>query len=132
MRTAVEGTWPERARAACVELVTAAKEDDKASLGIRLLTDLRDAVFCGADRMPTAVILECLNGIEDAPWGGTGGKPLTSRGLSRMLGEYVTGANKPIKPRPIRTTAGVPRGYYADDLAIPAETATTPITARSA
>ncbi|MFE1976617.1 DUF3631 domain-containing protein [Streptomyces hygroscopicus] len=114
---AAGGAWPARARAACVELVTAAKEDDKASLGIRLLTDLRDVVFCGADRMPTAVILECLNGIEDAPWGDMGGKPLNSRALSRMLGEYVTSDNKPIKPRPIRTAAGVPRGYYADDLA---------------
>ncbi|WP_030258601.1 DUF3631 domain-containing protein [Streptomyces violens] len=113
---AAGGAWPERARAACVELVTAAKEDDKASLGIRLLTDLRDQVFCGSDRMPTAVILECLNAMEDAPWGDMNGKPLTSRGLSRMLGEYVTGDNKPIKPRPIRTAAGVPRGYYAEDL----------------
>ncbi|SEP64862.1 DUF3631 domain-containing protein [Streptomyces radiopugnans] len=114
---AAGGTWPQRARAACVELVNAAAEDDKASLGIRLLTDLRDHVFQGADRMPTAVILECLNAIEDAPWGDLGGKPLTSRGLSRMLGEYVTGDNKPIKPRPIRTASGVPRGYYAEDLA---------------
>ncbi|MGY1453816.1 DUF3631 domain-containing protein [Streptomyces sp. SS8] len=114
---AAGGTWPQRARAACVELVNAAAEDDKASLGIRLLADLRDHVFQGADRMPTAVILECLNAIEDAPWGDLGGKPLTSRGLSRMLGEYVTGDNKPIKPRPIRTASGVPRGYYAEDLA---------------
>ena len=114
---AAGGTWPERARAACVELVTAAKDGDKASLGIRLLTDLRDQVFCGADRMPTAVILDILNAIEDAPWGDLGGKPLTSRGLSRMLGEYVTADNQPIRPRPIRTASGVPRGYYAEDLA---------------
>ncbi|SPE49831.1 hypothetical protein SNS2_1527 [Streptomyces netropsis] len=113
---AAGGSWPVRARAACLELVTAASEDDKASLGIRLLTDLRDVVFCGADRMPTAVILECLNGMDDAPWGDYNGKPLTSRGLSRMLSLYVTEANKPIKPRPIRTAAGVPRGYYAEDL----------------
>ncbi|GGR26053.1 hypothetical protein FHS38_001035 [Streptomyces netropsis] len=113
---AAGGAWPVRARAACLELVTAASEDDKASLGIRLLTDLRDVVFCGADRMPTAVILECLNGMDDAPWGDYNGKPLTSRGLSRMLSLYVTEANKPIKPRPIRTAAGVPRGYYAEDL----------------
>ncbi|WP_406303798.1 DUF3631 domain-containing protein [Streptomyces sp. NBC_00885] len=114
---AAGGTWPERARAACLELVTAAKEDDKASLGIQLLTDLRDVVFCGSDRMPTAVILECLNAMEDAPWGDMDGRPLNSRSLSRMLGEYVTAANKPIKPRSIRTSKGVPKGYYADDLA---------------
>ncbi|MDT0307024.1 DUF3631 domain-containing protein [Streptomyces sp. DSM 44917] len=114
---AAGGDWPRRARAACVELVTAAKDDDKASLGIRLLTDLRDTVFCGADRMPTAVILDMLNAMEDAPWGDMGGKPLTSRGLSRMLSEYVTAANRPIRPRGIRTASGTPKGYYAEDLA---------------
>ncbi|MFD4117076.1 DUF3631 domain-containing protein [Streptomyces niveus] len=114
---AAGGAWPDRARAACVELVTASKEDDKASLGIQLLTDLRDTVFCGADRMPTVVILERLNAMDDAPWGDVDGKPLNSRALSRMLGEYVTAANKPVKPRSIRTSSGVPKGYYADDLA---------------
>ncbi|MEE4544188.1 DUF3631 domain-containing protein [Streptomyces sp. V4-01] len=114
---AAGGTWPVRARAACLELVNAAQEDDEASLGIRLLTDLREAVFCGAERMPTAVILEILNAMDDAPWGDYQGKPLTPRGLSRMLSLYVTGANKPIKPRGIRTSAGFPKGYYAEDLA---------------
>jgi hypothetical protein len=113
---AASGDWPERARAACVELVNASKEDDKASLGIRLLTDLRDLVFCGSDRMPTAVILEVLNGLDDAPWGDYNGKPLASRGLSRLLSEYATGDNKPIGPRSIRTAAGTPKGYYAEDL----------------
>lgn len=114
---AAGGDWPKRARVACVELVNAAKEEDKASLGIRLLTDLRDQVFCGSDRMPTAVILDMLNSLEDAPWGDYNGKPLTARGLSRMLSEYVTAANKPIRPRGIRTPSGTPKGYYAEDLA---------------
>ncbi|MFI6696683.1 DUF3631 domain-containing protein [Streptomyces sp. NPDC050433] len=114
---AAGGDWPKRARAACHELVNAANENDEASLGIRLLTDLRDTVFCGADRMPTAVILECLLGMDDGPWADLDGKPLTSRALSRMLGAYVTAENKPVKPRSIRTASGVPKGYYADDLA---------------
>lgn len=116
---AAGGNWPERARAACLELVAAAKEGDKASIGVQLLTDLRDKVFCGADRMPTAAILECLHAIEDAPWGDMdgNGKELTARVLSKMLGEYVTAANKPIRPRSIRTAGGVPKGYYAEDLA---------------
>ncbi|MFG2861564.1 DUF3631 domain-containing protein [Streptomyces sioyaensis] len=114
---AAGGAWPERARAACIELIKAAKKGDKASLGVQLLTDLRDQVFRGADRMPTAVILECLNAMEEAPWGDMGGVPLSSRTLAKMLGEYVTGDNEPIKPRSIRTAAGVPKGYYAADLA---------------
>lgn len=114
---AAGGAWPTRARQACAELVAAAGEDDKASLGIRLLTDLRDHVFGGADRVPTAVILEALNAMDDAPWGDFQGRPLTPRGLSKLLGEYVTAGNQPIRPRGIRTPSGTPKGYYADDLA---------------
>ncbi|MBL1067932.1 DUF3631 domain-containing protein [Streptomyces sp. 7-21] len=114
---AAGGTWPQRARTACVELVNAAQDGDKASLGIRLLTDLRDHVFQGADRMPTAVILECLLAMDDAPWGDLDDKPLTPRTLAKMLSQYVTPANKPIKPRGIRTASGTPKGYYAEDLA---------------
>lgn len=113
---AAGGDWPRRARAACLELVNAAHDSDEASLGIRLLTDLRDKVFCGADRMPTAVILEMLLALDDAPWADVDDKPLNSRMLSKLLGQYVTPANKPIKPRGIRTPSGTPKGYYADDL----------------
>ncbi|MCQ4080768.1 DUF3631 domain-containing protein [Streptomyces sp. RB6PN25] len=114
---AAGGDWPARARAACVELIKSAQDTDGASLGIRLLTDLRDKVFCGADRMPTAAIIECLLNIDDAPWGDLDDKPLNSRTLSRLLGQYVTAANKPIKSRGIRTASGTPKGYYAEDLA---------------
>src|SRR5690606_6807172 len=44
-------------------------------------------------------------------------KPLNSRMLAKLLGQYVTPANKPIKPRGIRTSSGTPKGYYAEDLA---------------
>ncbi|MFJ1613872.1 DUF3631 domain-containing protein [Streptomyces sp. NPDC088251] len=113
---AAGGHWPERARAACVELVHAAQDNDEASLGVRLLTDLRDAVFCGAERLPTAVILERLLAMDDAPWADLDDKPLNSRGLAKFLGQYVTPANKPIKPRGIRISSGTPKGYYAEDL----------------
>ncbi|MFF5496359.1 DUF3631 domain-containing protein [Streptomyces aquilus] len=116
---AAGGHWPERARAACVELIRAAHGQDKASLGIQLLTDLRDKVFCGAERMPTAAILEVLHEVDDAPWADMdgNGKLLNARMLSKMLGEYVTANNDPIRPRSIRTARGVPKGYYAEDLA---------------
>jgi hypothetical protein len=132
---AAGGEWPGRARKACVELVSAARLDDRASLGIRLLTDLRDHVFCGADRMPTAHILATLNGLDEAPWADTGGRPLEARGLARRLAEYVTADNQPIKARNIKTGDGVAKGYYAADLADawarycppPAETALLPL-----
>ncbi|MCP3758742.1 DUF3631 domain-containing protein [Streptomyces sp. TBY4] len=114
---AAGGDWPSRTRAACLELVAAAKENDASSLGIRLLIDLRDHVFHGQERVPTAAILECLLRMDDAPWADMDGKPLTSRALSQMLGQYVTSANKPIKPRGIRVGSATPKGYYAEDLA---------------
>ncbi|MZE78509.1 MULTISPECIES: DUF3631 domain-containing protein [Streptomyces] len=113
---AAGGHWPQRARAACLELVNAAHDNDEASLGVRLLTDLRDKVFCGADRMPTAVILEMLLALDESPWADVDDKPLNARTLSKLLGQYVTPANKPIKPRGIRTPSGTPKGYYAEDL----------------
>ncbi|MFF1743659.1 DUF3631 domain-containing protein [Streptomyces mirabilis] len=114
---AAGGDWPKRARAACLELISAAHDNDESSIGIRLLTDLRDKVFCGADRMPTAAIIECLLRVDDGPWGDLDDKPINSRTLGRLLGQYVTHANKPIKSRGIRTPSGFPKGYYAEDLA---------------
>jgi hypothetical protein len=119
---AAGGHWPERARTACVALLQDASAGDQASLGVRLLTDLRDKVFCGVDRMPTAAILEVLLGLDDAPWSdmsedGQNTKPLTARGLSKLLSQYVRPDITPIKPRGIRVGAATPKGYYAEDLA---------------
>ena len=111
----VGGTWPKRARAACVELITAAKANDKGSAGIRLLTDLRE-VFDGADRLPTATIVERLTAMDDAPWADVDGRPLTTRILAKMLGDYVTADNEPIKPRSIKFNGVTAKGYYASDL----------------
>ncbi|MFJ6788840.1 DUF3631 domain-containing protein [Streptomyces angustmyceticus] len=113
---AAGGDWPARAREACVALVTASKSNDKGSLGIRLLTDLRDNVMVGIDRLPTVAILEALNALDDAPWADLHGKPLDNRRLSRMLAEYMTADNEPIGSRNIKTAGSVLKGYYAADL----------------
>ncbi|MER5414356.1 DUF3631 domain-containing protein [Streptomyces virginiae] len=113
---AAGGDWPDRARAACLELVTAAESDDKASLGIRLLTDLRDHVFGDIPRLPTAAVLEQLRSLDEAPWGDMNGRPLDARGLGQMLREYMAGSNRPIVARNIKTGGTVLKGYYADDL----------------
>ncbi|MER7579960.1 DUF3631 domain-containing protein [Kitasatospora sp. NPDC097691] len=113
---AAGGQWPKRARAACVQLVTAAKANDKGSVGIRLLTDLRD-IFDGAERMLSADLLSKLAELDDAPWADLDGKPITARALARMLGDYVTADNDPIKPRNIKTgPKSSAKGYYAADL----------------
>ncbi|RKN43102.1 DUF3631 domain-containing protein [Streptomyces hoynatensis] len=113
---AAGGNWPRRARKACLTLVKAAEATDKGSLGVRLLTDLRDHVMVGMDRLPTVAIIDRLNALDDAPWADLHGKPLDSRRLSRMLSEYVTADNEPIASRNIRTSGGVLKGYYAGDL----------------
>lgn len=113
---AVGGHWPDRARAACVALVRASKANDKGSLGVRLLTDLRDHVMVGIDRLPTIAIIDRLNALDDAPWADLNGKPLDNRRLSRMLGEYMTADNEPIASRNIKTAGSVLKGYYATDL----------------
>ncbi|MCX4859026.1 DUF3631 domain-containing protein [Streptomyces canus] len=113
---AIGGHWPERARAACVTLVTASKANDKGSLGVRLLTDLRDHVMVGIDRLPTVAILDRLNALDDAPWADLHGKPLDNRRLSKMLAEYMTADNEPITSRNIKTAGRVLKGYAATDL----------------
>ncbi|KAB1977837.1 DUF3631 domain-containing protein [Streptomyces triticiradicis] len=113
---AAGGHWPERARKACVTLVTASKANDKGSLGVRLLTDLRDHVMAGIDRLPTVAILDRLNALDDAPWADLNGKPLDNRRLSKMLAEYMTADTEPIASRNIKTAGSVLKGYYATDL----------------
>ncbi|MER7663004.1 DUF3631 domain-containing protein [Streptomyces sp. NPDC096193] len=113
---AAGGDWPTRAREACVMLVTASKANDKGSLGVRLLTDLRDHVLVGIDRLPTIAILDRLNALDDAPWADLNGKPLDSRRLSKMLAEYMTADTEPIASRNIKTAGSVLKGYYATDL----------------
>lgn len=133
---AAGGTWPDRARAACVELVKAVAADDRTSLGVRLLTDLRDVVFPGETTVSSVEILHLLNGMEEAPWGDLDGRPLTPRALSKMLREYVTAAGKPIAPRPLRIGGQVVKGYHREDLTDawnrycppPSETSVTPVT----
>ncbi|MGQ4431015.1 DUF3631 domain-containing protein [Streptomyces sp. SAS_260] len=113
---AAGGDWPDRAREACVTLVTASQSNDKGSLGVRLLTDLRDHVMVGIDRLPTIAILDRLNALDDAPWADLQGKPLDNRRLSKMLSEYMTGDNEPIASRNIKTAGSVLKGYYTADL----------------
>jgi len=89
---AAGGSWPERARAACIALVKVAA-DRRVTLGIRLLADLR-TVFGNSDSLPTRTILDQLCNAEqhgldvDAPWADLHGKPLSECGLATMLKRY--------------------------------------------
>jgi hypothetical protein len=95
------GHWPQSARTACVELCKVVA-DRQASLGVRLLEDLR-VVFtvAGDEALSTETLLRRLNADEsygsdidgpltlnDSPWSDLRGKPLDSRGLARLLRRY--------------------------------------------
>ncbi len=108
---AAGGSWPKRARVAAVALVAEARED-RGSLGVRLLADLRQ-VFGEQSVMATADILAALIALEEAPWGDLKGKPLDSRRLANLLRPYgVTSKN-------VRIGAGVVKGYTAEQLSDP-------------
>ncbi len=101
--------WPERARVAAVALVAASKEN-KGSLGIQLLSDLR-TVFdtAGEDRLSTDELIQKLTGIPESPWGDLRGKPLDSRSLAARLGKYE------IKPKQQKIFNKNVRGYERTD-----------------
>ncbi len=124
MADAAGGHWPAMARAACVELTKVAA-DRTASLGVRLLADLR-AIFtaAGVEVLPTDTLLRRLCGqepldpdsdgqtvlLDDAPWHELRGRPLDPRGLARLLKPYAVNAAKvKVGGRPLQ-------GYRRDDL----------------
>jgi hypothetical protein len=104
---AAGGDWPERARRACKALARADTDDEAG--GTQLLADIY-AVFDGADRLPTARLLERVNALETSPWGGWHrGEGLNSRDVSRLLKPYG------ISPRVIKLPNGeTSRGYLAE------------------
>ena len=105
---AAGGDWPERARVTAVTLVTDSKESTP-SIGIRLLSDLRD-VFGDRDAMATEKILAALHGLPESLWADIKGMPLNDRGLAARLRRYQ------VKPKLVRVSGTVARGYTREDL----------------
>jgi hypothetical protein len=105
---AAGGHWPDTARAACVELskVAASRE---ASLGVKLLADLRD-VFGDFDVLPTETILDRLHKLEESPWADLRGKALDARGLARRLRQYEVCSVK------VKTDGRALQGYRREHL----------------
>jgi len=107
---AAGGDWPRLAREAAVSLVRESR-DSSASLGVRLLADVRTA-FANHEAMLTAELLAALNSMEESPWGDMKGRELGDRVLARMLKQYQ------IKSRSVRSSISgkAAKGYRREDL----------------
>lgn len=92
---AAGGTWPERARSACIELCKVANGRD-ASLGVRLLADLRTIYRDAGDpeAIPTETLLDRLHKLDESPWADLRGKALDPRGLAHRLHQYEVSSVK--------------------------------------
>lgn len=107
------GDWPTRARKAAVEFVIAAKEGSP-SLGVRLLSDLRNYVFKDADELATSEILQRLQDVEEAPWGTLyRGEPIDPRGLANLLKQYGVTSQR-IRPDGVKQQRGYTKVSLAD------------------
>ena len=105
---AAGGHWPDTARTACVELVKVG-ESREASLGVKLLTDLR-AIFGEQEALSTEAILTGLCVIEESPWADLRGKALDARGLARRLHQYE------IAPVKVKVDGKALKGYRREHL----------------
>ena len=107
---AAGGQWPIVGRLAAVAL--SSEETTDLSVGVRLLADIRD-VFDGrqVDHLSTTDLLAALHDLEEAPWAEWFGKPLTPRGLAKLLAPYR------VRPMQRRPAAGVvpTRGYFRSE-----------------
>jgi hypothetical protein len=107
---AAGGSWPQRARTAARILVAESDQADvDASLGVRLLADIRDLFTDWTVHfMASRELVSNLRKVEDAPWNDL---DLTTRGLADRLRLYGV--------RPGRNTTGDARGYRLEDFLDP-------------
>jgi uncharacterized protein DUF3631 len=104
------GDWPARARKAVVLLCAEdADADTEASLGLRLLADVRD-IFAEltVSFLPSADLAARLRGLAEAPWQAI---DLSMHKLAFLL--------KPYGVRPRQNDARTARGYHVADFADP-------------
>jgi putative DNA primase/helicase len=117
----IGGEWPRRARMAAIAQ-SAGGADDSEDIKTLLLADIRDLFEArrqtatnssdpDVDKLSSAAIVNDLVKMEERPWPemGKSGKPLTQRGLARLLGFFK------IKPGTIRLGDVTAKGYERKD-----------------
>jgi hypothetical protein len=102
------GNWPEHARLAARRL-SANENAEDGSAGVLLLADIK-RVFTerDSDRLPTEVLLDALRELDESPWSEWYGRPLSARGLARLLKPYAIG------PHSDGTSRGYKREAFED------------------
>ena len=107
---AAGGDWPERARAACMELALGSVTDPVESPGQRVLADLRRA-WGAAGNLPTAELITRLYALDGAPWATLWPKESAPRELAALLAPFG------VRPVKIRNGSRTAQGYRRDDMA---------------
>lgn len=102
------GDWPDRARAAALDLSGNGEREDDSMTAI-LLRDIF-SVFesTDIDRYRTADLIDELSKIEESPWGDWFGKPISPQALSKLLRPHR------IRTLPIWIDGEKARGYKLD------------------
>jgi hypothetical protein len=104
---AASGEWPTRAREAAVRL--SSREPDEATLGVRLLADIR-TVFDGEEQLTSEELRRRLREVEESAWSGWNeGEGIRARELANKLRPYG------IRSHNLRTESGIRKGYRATD-----------------
>jgi hypothetical protein len=103
------GDWPERGRAAAVEL-EAVRRSASVSQGTQLLADVR-SVFeqNGVDRIGSEDLCARLAELDESPWGDLRGRAIDPRGLAARLRPYD------VRPHEVRFGEGTRKGYLLGD-----------------
>jgi putative DNA primase/helicase len=106
--------WPEKAREAA-RVLSGETEMDTASIGVRLLGDIRDLFQeKDRDRFSSQQLCDHLAELEERPWAQwRHGKALTPHQLARLLRPYK------ISSRTIREVGATMKGYHLDLLPMP-------------
>jgi len=96
---AVGGDWPKGARDAALSLSGAKRDDDK---GVMLLRDIRLVFENGTDEwLGAETLVQRLVELPETPWAEwrPGDKPITSRGVARMLADFEIQSDDSHRPR---------------------------------
>ncbi|MDX1878216.1 DUF3631 domain-containing protein [Mycolicibacterium sp. 141076] len=102
-----ESTWPSKARAACTFFVVdSAADDEKLSLGQRLLRDIKTVFDAhNTDTMWTTDLIAALKKDDESEWRDLWGKPLDARRLANELKKYG------VRSKDVRQGIVVAKGY---------------------